>query len=247
VEAEAPLPRLAAANALLERLAADPALSGLILDVDGTLAPIVADPAAAKVPQATRAVLARLVGRYALVACLSGRPSDAAAEIVGVEGIVYVGEHGLELEPEAQEWAARLREFSASAGWPAEEKRVTASFHYRTAPDPEAARAELEHVAEAARAAGLRPRWGRMVLEVRPPVEADKGTAVRRLLEERSLRRALYAGDDTTDLDAFRALDGLEVAVRVAIASPEAPPELVREADLAFPSPAALVELLQAL
>jgi trehalose 6-phosphate phosphatase len=86
-----------------------------------------------------------------------------------------------------------------------------------------------------------------MVLEVRPPVEADKGTAVRRLLEERSLRRALYAGDDRTDLDAFRALDGLEVAVRVAITSPEAPPQLVREADLAFPSPEALVGLLQAL
>ena len=86
-----------------------------------------------------------------------------------------------------------------------------------------------------------------MVLEVRPPVDADKGTAVRRLLEVRTLRRALYAGDDATDLDAFRALDGLEVAVRVAIASPETPAELVRAADLAFPSPEALVELLRAL
>lgn len=247
MEAKAPLPRLAAANALLERLAAEPARAALILDVDGTLAPVVADPARATVPEGTRVELERLVGRYALVACISGRPGDVAARIVGVEGIVYVGEHGLELEPQAEEWAARIAEFAASAGWPPEAKRLTASFHYRIAGDPEAARAELEEIAAAARAAGLRPRWGRMVLEVRPPIDADKGTAVRRLLAERGLGRALYAGDDATDLDAFQALDGLEVAVRVAIASPESPPELVRIADLAFPGPEALVELLRAL
>jgi trehalose 6-phosphate phosphatase len=85
------------------------------------------------------------------------------------------------------------------------------------------------------------------VLELRPPVEADKGTAVRALLEERGLRRALYAGDDTTDLDAFRGLDGLEVAVRIAVASTEAPPGLRAAADLVVASPAKLLALLRGL
>ena len=105
----------------------------------------------------------------------------------------------------------------------------------------------LERVAERARAEGLVPRWGRKVLEVRPPVRADKGTAVTRLLADRSLRRALYAGDDTTDLDAFRALDGLELGVRVAVASAEAPPELRGAADLVVGGPAELLELLRGL
>ena len=109
---------------------------------------------------------------------------------------------------------------------------MTVAFHWRQAPDEDAARAELEEVAERARAAGLEAHWGRKVLELRPPVDADKGSAVRSLLGERGLRRALYAGDDSTDLDAFRGLDGLEVAVRVAVVSGEAPPGLVEAADL---------------
>ena len=95
--------------------------------------------------------------------------------------------------------------------------------------------------------AGLEARWRRKVLEWRPPVKADKGTAVRALLEERGLRRALYAGDDTTDLDAFRGLDGLEVAVRIAVASAEAPPGLREAADLTVGSPVELLQLLRKL
>src|SRR5207245_8313205 len=128
----------------------------------------------------------------------------------GVEGAVYVGEHGLELLAEAEDWVDRLAAFAATVEWPAESKRLTLAFHYRTADDPRAAEAVLEAVAERAVLEGLRPRWGRMVLEVRPPLDADKGTAVHALLEARGLRRALYAGDDTTDLDAFHGLDGLE-------------------------------------
>src|SRR5204862_2659019 len=120
-------------------------------------------------------------------------------------------------------------------------------FHYRNEPDQEAARFVLERIAERALAEGLRPTWGRKVLEVRPPLAADKGTAVGRLLEERGLRRAVYAGDDATDLDAFRALDGLELSVRVAVSSDEGPPELGTAAELVVGSPAALLELLRRL
>ena len=232
---------------LTERLAEEPGATAILLDVDGTLAPIAPRPEDAVVPDETRGLLERLVERYALVACISGRPGDEAAELVGVEGVVYVGEHGLELDPRADEWAPRIAEFAASVRWPAEPKRLTVAFHFRTVEDEQAAVTELRKVAERAIAAGLRPRWGRKVLEVRPPVNADKGTAIRRLLDERGLRRALYAGDDATDLDAFRGLDGLELAVRVAVASDEGPNELGVAADVVVADPPTLAELLRAL
>jgi trehalose 6-phosphate phosphatase len=237
----------AEASNLLARLAAEPEQAAILLDVDGTLAPIVARPELARVPEGTRGELARLARAYALVACVSGRPSAQAREIVGVDGVTYVGEHGLELDPESERWSNDIEQFLAEVDLPVERKRLSASFHFREADDPEAARAELERVADGARAAGLRPRWGRMVLEIRPPVDADKGTATRRLLEQHGLRRALYAGDDQTDLDAFRGLDGLELAVRVAVASTEGPSELGRQADLVVTSTEALLELLRRL
>ncbi|HKD34387.1 MAG TPA: trehalose-phosphatase [Gaiellaceae bacterium] len=235
------------ANRLLEPLSAEPRRAAILLDVDGTLAPIVARPELAGVPEPTRAELRRLAGRYALVACISGRTGADAHRLVGVDGIVYVGVHGLELAPEAEAWRGPLRSFAA-VDWPGiEDKGLTVAFHWRGAPDEEAARAELEAVAARAESAGLEARWGRKVLELRPPVDADKGTAVRALLTERGLRRALYAGDDTTDLDAFRGLDGLEVAVRVAVASAEAPPGLREAADLVVASPADLLDVLRLL
>ena len=94
------------------------------------------------------------------------------------------------------------------------------------------------------RAAGLVPRFGRKVLEIRPPVQADKGTAVTQLLERSGLKRALYAGDDTTDVDGFRALDDLELGIRIAVSSDEAPSELVEAADIVVESPAELLALL---
>lgn len=233
------------AAALLARLAGDPRAAAILLDVDGTLAPIVARPEDARVPERTKAVLDSLAVRYGLVACLSGRPGSDAARVVGVEGIRYVGEHGLELEPEAEAWAESLEAFARSVAWPSEPgKRLSLAFHYRDA-DREAAEAELHGVAERALAEGLRPRWGRRVLEIRPPLDADKGTAVRQLLAKAAIRRALYAGDDSTDADAFEGLGGLEVAVRVAVVSEEAPPGFVAAADIAVAGPQALVELLE--
>jgi trehalose 6-phosphate phosphatase len=232
---------------LLELLAANPAEAAIMLDVDGTLAPIVARPELARVPDETRSELQRLVGRYALVACISGRTGEDARKVVGVDGPVYVGVHGLELAPEAERWREPLREFAESVDWPVEDKGLAVVFHYREAEHEEAALATLRGVAERARALGLQPQFGRKVLEVRPPVAADKGTAVRALLEQRGLRRALYAGDDTTDLDAFRGLDRLDVSVRIAVVSPEGPPELREAADIVVESPGELAELLQRL
>jgi trehalose 6-phosphate phosphatase len=234
---------------LLAPLREAPERSALVLDVDGTLASIVPRPDLATVPDPTRAELARLASRYLLVACVSGRTGADARRLVGVEGIRYVGNHGLELAAEARELAARIADFRQAIGRPVEDKGLTLAYHFREEADEEAAQSDLEAVAERARSAGLVTRWGRKVLEVRPPVEADKGTAVETLLRESGATRGLYAGDDSTDLDAFRGLGsaGLEHAVRVAIASDEAPRDLLGAADLVLAGPEELARLLSSL
>jgi trehalose 6-phosphate phosphatase len=231
----------------VERLRAEPQRAAIFLDVDGVLAPIVSRPEDARVPEDTREAVRRLVGRYGLVAVVSGRTSDDAARLIGIPQVAVAGTHGLELEEIDGEWRRRMESIARDVHYPYEDKGVTFSFHYRGVADEELAREELENVAAEAEAIGLKTRFGRKVLELLPPVRASKGTAVRRLLERAELGRALYAGDDTTDLDAFAVLNSLEIGVRVAVDSPEAPPALIALADVVVPGPAALRELLETL
>jgi trehalose 6-phosphate phosphatase len=232
---------------LIARLGEQPEAAGVLLDVDGTLAPIVDRPGDARVPEGTRATLRDLAGRFALVACVSGRTEDDARHVVGVDEVVYVGEHGMGLDRRADEWTDELDQLVEESGWEPERKRYSAAFHFRTAADEAEAVASLRTVERKAVELGLRPRWGRKVLEVLPPVAANKGTAVRTLLAGRGLRRALYAGDDSTDLEAFRGLDGLDLAVRVAVVSDEGPSALGRAADVIVGGTAELAELLRQL
>jgi trehalose-phosphatase len=235
---------------LLAQLAANPAEAGLFLDFDGVLAPIVERPEDAAPPPETRAELERLVGRYALVAVVSGRAGEDVRARVGVDGVVCVGSHGLELEPQAERWRRVLAAFAAGAPWPEEDVEVkgpAVAFHFRGRTDEQEAVRELDAIAEAAVCQGLMARYGRKVLEVLPPIGSHKGTAVRRLLEEHGLLRALAAGDDTTDLDSFAALDGLDVAVRVAVASEESPPLLLESADLVVGTTGEFLDVLRKL
>jgi trehalose 6-phosphate phosphatase len=223
----------------------------VILDVDGTLAPIVERPEDAAVSDETRREVERLAGRYALVACVSGRPAADARRIVGLDDVEYVGVHGLESHPRVPEYTPQLERLVETADWPWRVERkagVTVAFHYREVGDEEAG-AAVERVVEAAEGLGLAVQRGRKVVEVRPPIDADKGTAVRALLAERGLERALYAGDDTTDLDAYRGLDeaGLDVAVKVAVGSREMNPRLLTEADVVVDGPGELLYLLRTL
>jgi len=239
------------AASLLDPLVAAPERTAVILDVDGTLAPIVPRPELAAVPASTRAELVRLVSRYRLVACLSGRAGEDAARLVGVPGIEVVGNHGLELLPEAGSLEASIAAFrqAIDGRWPVEDKRLSLSLHFREAPDEQAAVLALAAIADEAERAGLDARWGRKVLEIRPRVEADKGTAVHALLERSGALLGLYAGDDTTDLDAFRGLReaGLEHAVAIAVASPESAQELLDAADLVADGPDGLLDVLKVL
>lgn len=241
---------VATADALVERLASAPEHAGLFLDFDGVLAPIVARPEDAAVPPETRAELERLTGRYRLVAVVSGRPGADVRARVGLDGIVYVGTHGLELDPQAEAWRARIHAFGEAAPWPAdqvEDKGLTVAFHYRDRADESAAVQELEALAARARSEGFATRFGRKVLEVLPPLDSNKGTAVRRLLDESGLRRVLVAGDDTTDLDSFRAVEELDCRVRVAVASAEAPSLLRERAEIVVENTGEFLELLRRL
>ena len=233
---------------LLARLAEDPQRAAVLLDVDGTLAPIVPRPEDARVPPETQAELRRLRERYALVACISGRGGADARRVVGVPELVYVGNHGLELEPDAHAWEQRLHDFLRTAEWTdIEDKGLSAALHFRNAPNEAEARVILETIAERAHIEGLETRFGRKVLEILPPVRANKGTAVLRLVQQHDLHRALYAGDDTTDLNAFAALDELELGVRIAVASPEGPPALADGADIVVKGPTGLLDALRGL
>jgi trehalose 6-phosphate phosphatase len=240
----------ATAEALLERLTSAPGEAGLFLDFDGVLAPIVTHPDDAYPPEETRDELRRLVERYALVSVVSGRAGDDVRERVAVDGIVYVGSHGLELNHEAEHWRQPLLDFASNAPWQAshtENKGLSLAFHYRDAPDERAAVRALEEIAERAHDEGFIARFGRKVLEVLPPIGSNKGTAVRHLLEGADIKRALVAGDDTTDLDAFRAVDEFECAVRVAVMSPESPSLLRDSAEICVEGTGEFLKLLQKL
>jgi trehalose-phosphatase len=255
---------------LIRPLREAPRESAVLFDVDGTLAPIVAKPGDAAVPFRTRAALRELAQRFALVACVSGRRAADARRVVGVDELTYVGNHGLELltpghedatldeaaanrGPAARDFVRSVEAAVNGAGLRLEDKGPIQALHWRGAADPAAAEREARQIAERAREAGLEPHWGRMVLELRPVAGIDKGTGVRRLLEGRALKLALFAGDDRTDLDAFRALRSLveegqlHAAVCIGVASDEAPEELAAESDALVAGPAALLDALRAL
>ncbi|HEX8066530.1 MAG TPA: trehalose-phosphatase [Thermoleophilaceae bacterium] len=255
----------------LRPLTEAPDRAAVLCDVDGTIAPIVERADDAQVPDRAARILAALAGRYACVACISGRAAADARRLVGVGRIAYAGAHGAELLepgeraataiPAFATWREPIRRFSAEHDSAElrrlrvriEDKGPIAAFHWRGAPDEDEARTRVEAIAQEAEAAGLATHWGRKVLEVRPPVPISKGRAVSELVRRSGARAALYGGDDATDLDGFDALDSLlgsgdiDSAVRVGVASEEGPPEIVERADLAVGGPAGFVEVLAAL
>src|SRR3954467_13601091 len=255
----------------LEAVRADPSRSAILLDVDGTLAPIVRHADDAHVPEVTRTQLIAVSRRYALVACVSGRRAATARRMVSIGTIAYVGNHGAEILPpggtvpdvdadfaRAGERVHAFRDEVLDGELHrlrarAEDKDQIAAFHWRGAPDEEAAEAAVRDIASRAEAAGLVVHWGRKVLEVRPSVEVDKGRGVRRLLRDAELDAAVYVGDDTTDLDAFRGLRSLAAEGRLntalcgGVRSDETPPALEQEADLLVDGTAGVRGMLEAL
>jgi trehalose 6-phosphate phosphatase len=266
------VPSAATLDDALAPLIADPARAAVLLDVDGTLAPIVRHADDAHVPEPTRGPLIAVARRYGLVACVSGRRASTARRIVSLGTITYVGNHGTEvlrggatepeIDPEIATWARRVRRFAQETFTTdelhrlrvrAEDKDVIQALHWRGAPDEQAAEEAVRRIASRAEEEGFATHWGRKVLEVRPPVEMHKGKGIDRLLQDADVDTALYAGDDRTDLDAFNALraataDGrLSSALCVGVRSDETPPELEEAADLLVDGPIGVRALLEAL
>ncbi len=245
---------------LLGPLRSEPERAAVLTDIDGTLAPIVERAEDAAVPEAARAALRALNQRFALVGCVSGRQALEARELVGLEELAYAGNHGLELllpgaavpepdpsvagrEGEAAEFLAGDAAALDGAELRREDKGPIQALHWRGAADETTAEARAHELAVAAGQAGLEPRWGRKVLELRPQGGGGKDAAVGSLLAGDGITHAVYAGDDRTDVDAFRRLrelrerGDLETAVCVGVLSPEAPSELAEESDLTVSGP----------
>lgn len=242
--------------------------AGLISDIDGVLSAIAPTPGEAFVAAAARGALARLARRLDLVAIVSGRAAADGEAMVGVPGLVYVGNHGLErsergtrsVHPGAaggealgealDEVGAIMAATEHAGAILVENKGVTGTVHYRLAADPEAARAVLLPAAmAAAEARGLVVTEGRLIVELRPSVAANKGTAIVELVAERRLRGAVFFGDDVTDVDGFAALrrlrDGGAVdALCVGVLAAETPPRVVEAMDVGIAGVGANVALL---
>ena len=252
---------------LLRAWSEAPGSSAILTDIDGTLAPIVPTPDMSEVPAELKELLGRLSERYLLVAGISGRKTEDAFDLVGLADVVYFGNHGFEIlrggevevVPEATQYLEKVEELEKRSreeleplGAFVEEKGITASVHYRNAP-PEVGERSVEFVRREGERLGLRITVGRGVVEARPPIRADKGTAVRTLVEEYSPERAMFIGDDTTDLDAFRELEKLDEEgtlkeiLRVGVASDEGPPEITSEADIVVDGVEGVDEVLRAL
>lgn len=248
---------------------------GLGVDIDGTLSPIAPTPEEARVTEESRKALNLLHSNrgLALLVVATGRPSLEARDLVGIQELLYVGNHGFELllpgatapifAPAALPFKAPiqrlmeqlktfLKESSEEAGpeeftlrkMRLEDKIVTGSIHYRLCPDPEAARRLiLEKLQPLSEQEGIRLTQGRMVIELRPPVPINKGTALLNLVELHKLNSFIFVGDDTTDIDAFRALaklsrekgEGAFKSLAVGVGSPELPPGMQESANFLVP------------
>lgn len=251
----------------LRELRDHPDEGGVLVDFDGTLAPIVDEPGEARPLPAALDALHRLAGRYRRVAVVSGRPVAFLVEHLGLgrggaghgPSVLASGLYGLEwagsggvvqTRPDAEAWRSvvdrveRAARAAAPPGMLVEHKGLTVAFHWRTATSRAGwARSFAEQMA---RETNLELHPGKMSIELRPPLPADKGTVVAELC--RGLHAACFVGDDRGDLAAFAALDRLAaegiVTCKVAVASTEIPPELQSAADLVVDGAQGVASLL---
>jgi trehalose 6-phosphate phosphatase len=268
VTATPPRSVTAEGQAGLDAILAEPGRALIATDFDGTLSPIVSDPAAARAYPGAADALARLATAAGTVAVITGRPVADAVEFGGlaaIPGLIVLGHYGAERWQDGAVTAARapegvavardalpgvLAEAGAPEGTRIEDKGNAVAVHTRQAADAGGALAQLrEPLAELAARTGLALEPGRYVLELRPP-GTDKGTALRALVRERAARSVLFCGDDLGDLAAFAAVRELRASgisgCTVCSRSLESP-QVAAAADVVTDGPAGIVALLSAL
>ena len=239
-----PVPRTTAGVEGLRALIGEPSTALVAVDFDGTLAPIVAQPGAARPHPQAAAALRTLAASVGAVAVVTGRPAGLAAELLGFTAeppganVSVVGHYGLEtwtsaagVVPDAGVGAASsridhvraalpglLRDVGAPPGTRIEDKGAAVAVHVRETADPHAALALLQApLQRLADSQGLRLEPGRLVLELRPG-GTDKGTALVSLVHTCGARSVCYVGDDLGDIAAFDALDDLRAQGFAALA-----------------------------
>lgn len=225
---------------------------GLVTDVDGTISHIVNDPTAAQVTDRNQSLLAELSQLLPLVAALSGRGARDIHDRVGIESMVYIGNHGMERWHKGDtQLPARIVAYRPAMiatreslepylmpGMILEDKGATLTLHYRQTQDPASVMKTFTPLVESCAAQhGLTMYQGRMVFEIRPPVDINKGTAFQQLIEEFDLSAAIYIGDDTTDADALRMAknlrqEGICHAIALGVTSEDTPPLVLESSDL---------------
>jgi trehalose 6-phosphate synthase/phosphatase len=219
----------------------------LFLDYDGTLTPLCEHPDQARLSPPMRRALQEVARRPDTdIAIVSGRGLEGVRKMVGEEGLIYAGNHGLEIAgPEIEHFehedlihyrtrsealADQLDEIASHGAW-TERKGPTLTFHYRAVPEP-LREGIVVDASECIASAGYQPRPAHCAIEARPPVGWDKGRAVLHVLRARygpswsETARVVYVGDDQTDEDAFRFLAGLAQTFRVG--SPDTPTSATR-------------------
>lgn len=245
--------------------------AAVVCDIDGTLSDIAATPEAAHITDDIRVSLARLARRLAVVAIVSGRSAPVAAAMVGLPELIYIGNHGMERLHGQEIWqnpdaAAAITAIVSAVGaiaaafatQPAdwlllENKGVSATMHYRLAPDPIAARTMLLPVVSAAAARhGLIVTEGRLIVELRPNVAINKGTALTDLVSRHGVRGLLFLGDDLTDVDGFLALQAMRQAgtldgLAIGVLGLESHPRVRETMDVGIPGVPAAAALLERL
>ena len=225
---------------------------GLVSDFDGTISEIVPIPDEARVAPGCAEPLGRLARKLALVSVVSGRAAGDLRGRVGLDGVVYIGNHGAEyltggrlnVPPGAgQNQRTLLAVFDhlkAKAGGPGiiwQDKGFSASVHYRLAPDTEETRRALTAALESAEGVEeLDIFWGKRVLEFRARTGLNKGYAVKKVAQDQALDGVIFLGDDTTDIDGLRTLrdlvaQGHILGLGVAVIDDDSPGELLAEAD----------------
>ena len=242
----------------LARLRSSPATTAIFLDFDGTLAPIVAAAEDARPLPGVPELLLQLDATFGVLAIVSGRPVAFLAEQLPA-AVELHGLYGLEASvagvpaqhPDALAWQSVVDDVVAAvradgpAGLDVEPKGLSLTLHFRRHPD--IAEAASAWATSAAERSGLELRTAKMSLELHPPLAVDKGTVVE--ARAAGMTAACYIGDDRGDLPAFAALDRLAAAglaaVKVAVLTPDADPELLGQADEQVAGPAGAVAFLR--
>jgi trehalose 6-phosphate phosphatase len=201
--------------------------TAIVTDIDGTISEIAPTPDEAVVTHSMRRELVKLKDKFSLVAVISGRSAHYAREIVGVEGLLYVGNHGLEflkdgklfMDPEIEKFLPQIKktgkklkegDLSGISGLLFEDKEICFSIHYRRCNQSENAREKILNTLENdPECKNLKISEGRCLVELKPPVSCNKGTILSNIIEQYNLEKVVYLGDDITDTDAFKKLKEL--------------------------------------